>query len=289
MARRNVLITGGSGMLATDVAAHLSGNSSYHVITVPHARLDVTRSEEVEAAITAHHPVVVINTAALHVEDCEGEPEKAFAINAWGVRNLARACDHHGAILVHISTGGLFGNEVRAYHEYDAVALQTVYARSKYAGEEYIPRFCERYFILRLGWLYGGSVSQRKNFVVARYLEAIKKPLVQSAGDKHGSPTYTRDVAHSVRLLLDSEQYGLYHIANQGGCSRAEYVRAIVHSFDLNSRVEEVDSSHFPRKAQVPDCEILTSFNLGYAGLPLLPPWQEALARYIHSIRDEVD
>lgn len=289
MTKRTILITGGSGMLATDVAAYLSAQSSYQVLTLPRARLDVTRSEEVESALAGHRPAVVINTAALHVDDSEAAPEKAFAINAWGARSLARACERHGAGLVHISTGGLFGNEVRAYHEYDPVVLQTVYARSKYAGEEYVRHFCKRYFILRLGWLYGGSVFQRKNFVVARYREAIQKPLVHSVGDKHGSPTYTNDVAWAIHSLLDSEQYGLYHIANQGGCSRADYVRAIVKAFGLDTPVEEVDSNHFPRKAQVPDCEILTSFNLGYASLPLLPPWQESLARYVSSIQDEVD
>lgn len=289
MVKKTVLVTGGSGMLATDVAAHLSENSSYHVITLPHARLDVTRSEEVEAAITAHRPAAVINTAALHVEDCEEAPAKAFAINAWGVRNLARACERHEAVFVQISTGALFGNEVRAYHEYDPVVLQTVYARSKYAGEEHVRQYCERHFILRLSWLYGGSLSQKKNFVAARYREAVQKAVVTSAYDKHGSPTYTGDVGKVIPALLESEEYGLYHVASQGGCNRAEYVRTIIEAFGLKTSVEEVDSSHFPRKARVPDCEILTSFNLGYAGIPLLPAWQESLDRYICSIRDEVD
>lgn len=275
-------------MLASDVVAHLGSQPGYQAVALPHSLLDVTRAEDVDAALAHHQPAVVINTAALHVDDCEAHPEKAFAINSWGARSVAQACERHRAILVHISSGGLFGNEVRPYHEYDLVVLQTIYARSKYAGEEYVRHFCERYFILRLGWLYGGSVSQRKNFILARYLEAIKKPLVQSAGDKHGSPTYTGDAASAIESLLDSEQYGLYHIANQGGCTRAEYVRAILRGFGLATVVETVDSTYFPRKARVPDCEILSSLNLEYAGLPLLPPWEESLARYIHSIRDEV-
>lgn len=275
-------------MLASDVAAYLSVRPGYEVVSLPHSDLDVTRADQVKSAVENYCPAIVINTAALHVEDCEEVPEKAFAINAWGVRNLARACERHGAVLVQISTGALFGNEVRAYHEYDPVILQTVYARSKYAGEECIPLYCEWYFILRLSWLYGGSVSQRKNFVAARYREAVQKQVVQSARDKYGSPTYSGDVAKVISALLESEQYGLYHVANQGGCNRAEYVRTIVQAFGLNTSVEEVDSSHFPRKARVPDCEILTSFNLGYAGLPLLPRWQESLGRYIESIREEL-
>jgi dTDP-4-dehydrorhamnose reductase len=276
-------------MLATDVAQYLAGRNGYRVIALSRAELDVTRQQEVAAAVEAHRPYAVIHTAALHVDDCEADPRRAFGINAWATGNLARACEARGAVLVYISTGGVFGDEVRAYHEYDRVVLKTVYARSKYAGEEYVRQFCRRHFILRPGWLYGGGVLHRKNFVVARYREAARKPLMQSAGDKYGSPTYTGDAARVLLSLLESGAYGLYHVANEGGCSRVEYVRAILQAFDLANPVEAVPSSHFPRKAQVPDCEMLTSFNLGYAGLPALPPWEEALPRYVHSIRDEID
>ncbi|MDA2932753.1 NAD(P)-dependent oxidoreductase [Acidobacteria bacterium AH-259-D05] len=289
MTTRKILITGGAGMLATDLAANLSTQPGYEVVTLPRAKLDVTCSENVEAVLEAHRPDILINTAVMHVDDSEGAPEKAFAINAWGARTLAQACRLRGAVMVQISTGGLFGDEVLAYHEYDSVVLKTVYARSKYAGEQYVRQFLDRYFILRLGWLYGGSLSQPKNFVAARYREATQNPLVKSARDKHGSPTYSVDAARAIRSLLETDLYGLYHIANQGGCSRAEYVRTIVQAFGLDTPVEAVDSGHFPRKAQVPDCEILTSYNLGFCGLPLLRPWQEALACYVRGIRDEIN
>ncbi len=288
MASRTILITGGAGMLATDLAAYLNTQPNTRVISLPHEDMDVTQREEVEAVFAAYQPHVVINTAALHVDDCEINPSKAFLINAWGARILARACQQHRSVLVQISTGGLFGDEVRAYHEYDPVVLKTIYARSKYAGEEYVRQYCERHFVLRLGWLYGGDVTHRENFVVARYREALQKPIVYSANDKYGSPTYTGDVARAISDLLASQEYGLYHLANQGGGTRADYVRHILQEFGIDTPVEEVDSSYFPRKAQVPNCEILTSYNLSYAGLSLLPPWQEALARYIHTIREQL-
>ena len=198
---------------------------------------------------------------------------------------MARACERRGAVVVQISTGGLFGDEVRAYDEYEPVSLRTAYARSKYAGEEYVRQFCERHFILRLGWLYGGGITHRKNFVVARYREALGKSVVKSACDKHGSPTCARDVATTIHNLFETDAYGLYHVANEGGCTRAEYVRAILSAFGLDTTVEDIDSSHFPRKANIPDCEMLTSFNLGYAGVPRLAPWNEALSRYVESIK----
>ena len=275
-------------MLATDLAGHLGGRSGFEIVGLTRDELDVTRPEDIGAAMSMHRQDVVVHTAAMHVDECEANPERAFALNAWATRNLARACQQADAVLVYISTGGLFGDEVRAYHEYDSVVLKTQYARSKHAGEGYVRQFCQRHFVLRLGWLYGGDAGHRKNFVVARYREGNDKPVVRSASDKHGSPTYTGDVARTISLLLDTGEYGLYHVANQGGCTRAQYVQRILHEFGLNTSVEPVDSSHFPRAARIPDCEILTSFNLGSAGVASPPSWEEALARYIHGIKGEL-
>ena len=272
-------------MLATDLTVHLGTIRGYEVVALPRAKLDVTKREDVDAAMKAHTPDVVVNTAVLHVEESEADPERAFAVNAWSARVLAQACQKYKATLVQISTCGLFGDEVRAYDEYDPVTLKTAYARSKHAGDEYARQYGQECFILRLGWLYGGDAGHRRNFVAARYREARQKPLMESAGDKYGSPTYTADVSDTIRNLLESGEYGLYHLSNEGGCSRAEYVRAIVEAFGLETEVTDVDSGHFPRRAPVPDCEMLTSLNLRYAGLPSLPPWREALERYVHSIR----
>ena len=288
MGQRTLLITGGAGMLATEISRYFAHGKDYRVVSLAHGDFEVASDRDVRSAMTAHRPDVVVNTAAVHVDDSESDPETAFRINAWAVRGLARACQEHDAAFVHVSTCGLFGDEIRAYHEYDPVALKTVYARSKHAGEEYVRSSCERHFILRLGWLYGGGVGHRKNFVVARMREGREKTSVQSAGDKHGSPTFAGDVASLIAPLVDSGQFGLYHVANGGGGTRAEYVREIFRGFGLDTPVEDVDSSHFPRKAQVPDSEMLTSMNLPFAGLPELPQWREALDRYIRSIRDEV-
>ena len=275
-------------MLATDLAAYLGTLKGYQVVALPKAKLDVTRRDDIAAALQGHKPDLVVNTAVFHVEDSENDPERAFAVNAWAARLLAQEVAMHGATLVQISTCGLFGDEVRPYNEYDPVTLKTAYARSKHAGDEYARQYGKDSFILRLGWLYGGGVEHRRNFVAARYREAMRKPALESAGDKYGSPTYTGNVAAAIPALLESGEYGLYHLANEGGCSRADYVRAIVEAFGLETRVTDVDSSHFPRRAPVPDCEMLTSYNLAYAGLPALPPWREALERYVHGIRSSL-
>ena len=287
MAKLKMLITGGYGMLATDLSEFFN-ERSFEVIAVDVDKLDITKREQVAAFFDAERPDLVINTPCCHVEPSEDSPETAYAVNAWGPKLIAEQCQRTGAVMIQISSCGLFGDVVKAYHEYDPVVLKTCYARSKYEGENYVRQTCEKHYIIRMGWLYGGQSHHQRNFIVARFKEATKTSLLRSAGDKHGSPTYTMDVGKAILDLLPTGQYGLYHVANQGGCSRAGYVRAIIKAFGLNIPVEDVDSSHFPRKANVPDCEILTSYNLRYASVPLLPLWEEALERYVGLIKDKI-
>jgi dTDP-4-dehydrorhamnose reductase len=277
-------------MLAGDVRAALVATGRWRVTAPSRLDLDISDESTVAQHVAAVKPDAVINTAVLHVDPSERSPQDAFQVNARGVRNLAIACEDAGATLVQISTCGLFGDEVRPYNEYDPVVLKTVYARSKHAGERYAAELCSSSLVLRLGWLFGGSPAHSRNFVAARIREAqVAEGALQSAVDKYGSPTYTGDVADRLISLVELGAVGLFHLANSGAASRAEYVRQILTSAGLGTAVEDVDSSHFPRVAPVPDCEILTSLNLGYAGLPPLPPWAESVDRYVLSIREELE
>jgi dTDP-4-dehydrorhamnose reductase len=283
---RKVLITGGKGMLASEVARVFRESQGTEVRAPSHLELDVTDAEGVRTALSDWHPDVMVHTAALHVDPCEDDPAEAFRLNSWATRNLARACQANVAVLVYISTCGLFGDEVRPFSEYDPVALKTVYARSKYEGEVAVRACCERHYVVRPGWLFGGRMDHAKNFVARRYEEARETSVVRSVFDKHGSPTYTDDLARRIVELVQMEEYGTYHVGNDGGCTRAEYMRQIITSFGLQTTVEEVDSSHYPRKAEVPDCEILEGLNCRFLGMPQLPPWQEAVDRYIHTVSE---
>ena len=108
----------------------------------------------------------------------------------------------------------------------------------------------------------------------------------RSASDKHGSPTSTTEMAGKILELVRTEEYGLYHVTNEGGCSRYDYVKAIVDAFGLKTPVEPVDSSAFPRLASVPDCEILDNLNVRLVGLSPMEPWQEAIERYVRTLAD---
>jgi dTDP-4-dehydrorhamnose reductase len=281
---RRLLITGGGGMLATDLVRVAEARG--HVVSAPtRDELDVTRAADARAAFEAFRPDAVVQAVGLGVDFCEAQPLEALRVHAWGTACVARECERTGAAFVSLSSCGLFGDEVRFYDEYDAPVLKTRYARSKHEGERLALGACRRTYVVRPGWLFGGSPTHARNFVVRRWEEARGAPVVRSAGDKFGSPTFTEDLAARILELLDGDAYGVYHVTNSGGGSRYDYVRHIVESFGLGTPVEKVDSSHHPRPAPVPACEMLDNLNARFLGLPALAPWQEAIERYVRSLR----
>ncbi|MFA5034362.1 MAG: NAD(P)-dependent oxidoreductase [Candidatus Margulisiibacteriota bacterium] len=277
---KKVLITGGKGMLATALESYYRANGA-EVKAPTHAELDVMDGKAVADALAAFKPDYVFHTACLHVDASENDPELAYKLNSWSSAKLARACAKQKTELIYISSCGYFGDEVKPYSEYDPVVLKTVYARSKYEGEVLALRENPRTYAIRPGWLFGGSVKHKKNFVYQRYLEAQKAPVLKSAGDKFGTPTLVEDLVPKIDEIIKTGETGLYHVTNSGGGSRADYVRQIVNSCGLKTTVEAVDSSAFPRKANVPNCEILHNWNLKYLGLAPLPAWEEAIERYV--------
>jgi dTDP-4-dehydrorhamnose reductase len=281
---KKILITGGHGMLASDLASQLREMGS-EVLAPSRQELNVLDLPALRSAVQDSGCDTVIHTAAMHVDPCEDSPRDAFRVNAWATRQLAAICEQSGATLVYISTCGLFGDRVKPYSEYDDVVLKTVYARSKYFGEEGVREVMPNHLIIRPGWLFGGSPDHGKNFVFRRYEEARSAAVMQSACDKFGSPTLTSDLASRVVELASQQIYGTYHVANSGRASRADYVRGILRAFRMDTPVEDVDSSAFPRKADVPDCEVLACLNSAYSGLDDLPPWQEAIERYVAGMK----
>jgi dTDP-4-dehydrorhamnose reductase len=282
--RRRLLVTGGGGMLATDL--HRVAEARGHAVAAPtRDELDVSDPVAVRAAVESVRPHAVVQAVGLAVDFCQEHPEEALRVHAWGAACVARECERVGAAFVCVSSCGLFGDDVRFYDEYDAPILKTRYARSKHEGERLALAACRRAYVVRPGWLFGGAPAHDRNFVARRWDEAHRVSVLRSAGDKFGSPTFTEDLAGRILDLLDTDAYGLYHVSNAGGGSRYDYVRHIVDSFGLPNHVEKVDSSHHPRAAPVPACEMLENLNTRFLGLPPLPPWQDAIERYVHRLR----
>lgn len=282
--KHKILVTGGKGMFATDFV-RVAQEEGYTVVALGHQELDVTNASQVQKIFEALHPDFVVHAVGLAVDFCQQNPEEAHRVHVWGTGLVARHCQRVGAALVNLSTCGLFGDEVRFYSEVDPPVLKTEYARSKFLAEQEAATHCERTFNVRPGWLYGGGVTHKKNFVWQRYLEAKANSVLKSAGDKFGCPTNTEDLSRKILELVQTGEYGLYHITNSGGASRFDYVQSVVKAFGLTNIVEKVDSSFYQRPSPVPNSEMLQNDRLQFLGLECLPPWEEAIERYVLTVK----
>jgi len=286
--REKILITGGGGMLASQIEEFYQKEEK-EVLAPTHAQLDVLNSNAVREAVVSFKPDYVFHTAALHVDASEENPQLASELNTKASENLAQVCSQVGSVLIHISSCGYFGDEIRYYTEAEPVVLKTVYARTKYEGEQLSLKANERTFAIRPGWLFGGKITHKKNFVYQRYKEAKKSKVIKSASDKYGCPTYVEELVEKMDEVIQSGQFGIYHLTNSWGCTRAEYIRKIIESCKLKTEVEPVDSSYFPRKANVPNCELLNNHNMRNLGLFPMSPWEEAVERYAKIMLKEID
>ena len=285
--KKKIFITGGGGMLACEIEKFYL-KKGCKVLAPSHKELDVLDSVSVKKAVSSFKPRYIFHTAALHVEACEDNPELAFQVNSWATQNLARICSKVKTTLIYISSCGYFGDEIKYYSEYDPVVLKTVYARSKYQGEVLAIKECKNTYAIRPGWLFGGSINHKKNFVYQRYLEAKKSESLKSANDKYGCPTYVADLVIKIDQILQTQNPGLYHVTNSGGCTRFEYIKKIIDCCALKTKVMPVDSSHFSRKANVPNSELLCNWNLKYLDLSPMPPWEDAIERYVKIMLKEI-
>lgn len=281
---RKIIITGINGMLSSSLSK-VAEESGLDVIGYTHNQLDITDPVKVREAIQSIKPDIVVNTPGISVDECETKPENGYRIHSWASGFLASECEKLNSTLIYISTCGLFGDTIKLYSEYDTVELKTKYSHSKFLGEQEARTNCRKTFVIRPGWLYGGTPDHKRNFVYQRYLESLNNPILKSASDKFGSPTATSDLSNCILSLIDTESYGMYHVTNSGIASRYDYVTSILEAFNIETPVEAVDSSEFPRPAQVPDCEALENANLKYIGIAQPDAWQESLHRYVYQLK----
>jgi dTDP-4-dehydrorhamnose reductase len=276
------LIIGANGQLGSDLVKTFADGP---ITAVRHSDLELCDHAATRQKLGELKPQVVINTAALHkLDDCEDQPEKAFAVNALAVRNLAKVCAELRATLVHLSTDYVFGGEKRSpYTEADVPSPVNVYGNSKLAGEHFVRTHCPKHFIVRTTGLYGvaGSSGKGGNFVELMIRLAKEGKPIKVVTDQVLTPTSTHDLAHKIKELILSERYGLYHLTNGSSCSWYEFAAKIFSLTGLRPVLEPVLTAAFGAKVQRPAYSVLDHGRLRLAGVTDLRPWPEALAGYL--------
>lgn len=276
------LLIGANGQLGRELRQVFHDQD---LVPLTHADFELTDGAQVRDALRKYQPSLILNTAAYHrVDECEECPERAFAVNAVAIRDLAITAKEIGAILVHFSTDYVFdGRERTAYREVDQPRPLSVYATSKLTGEYFVQAILERYYLIRTCGLYGlaGSRSKAGNFVETMLRLAADGREIRVVGDQIVTPTSARELAHKVRQVVETGAYGLYHITNNGECSWYQFALAIFEMLGLQACLHETTSAAYGARATRPADSVLDNANLRSLGLDDMRVWRDALADYL--------
>lgn len=216
-----ILITGGAGQVATDLASHCEAVGD-DVVAMTRTQLDISDRDAVHQAIGSVHPDVVVNAAAwTAVDECESDPQRAYRANAMAVRWLAEATERARGHLIQISTDYVFdGTKADPYHEWDRPNPQSVYGASKLAGETEGLRHCSSVTVARTAWVMGAHGSNMLKTVVG----LRDRSELAFVDDQRGCPTFTAALAVALRQAAGARLPGVFHLTNQGAVSWYEFV-----------------------------------------------------------------
>lgn len=272
-------ITGAGGQLGRDLIRVLQ--SRHELVAWTHQDLSITDEKAVEQAFALHRPDAVIHAAAYTgVDAAEKDLDTAYMVNAFGTRHVAWAAHGIGAKMVYISTDYVFdGRKGVPYTEGDRTAPLGIYGNSKLLGEKFTEFLCDRHFIVRTSWLYGLSGS---NFVTKVLQQAKEVGTLRMVSDQYGSPTYTLDLASQIAELIETEEYGVYHVSNRGFCSRFRFAEAILEIAGLDGvKLEAVEAGELSLPAERPAHSGLSDQALRRRGFGRMRHWKSALEAFI--------
>ena len=276
-----VLVTGVKGQLGHDVMNELAlrGIEGFGVDV---EEMDITDRTACETVISQEKPDAVIHSAVYAAED---NLELCRKINAEGTRNIARGCKAMDIKMMYISTDDVFnGGGERPWEPDDHREPLNVYGLTKYEGEIAVEQNVQKYFIVRIAWVFGVN---GKNFIKTMLRLGKEKGAVSVVDDQIGSPTYTYDLARLLVDMIQTDKYGRYHATNEGLCSWYEFACEIFRQAGMDEvKVTPVDSDGFPAKAKRPSNSRMSKEKLTENGFERLPSWQNALERYLKALKE---
>ncbi len=271
-----IAVTGANGQVGRALQTVAPEFAGVEIVPFTSAALDVSDAGAVLDALVPARPDAIIHAAAFtNTDACETEQERAYAVNAYGAGYVAAAA-RIGCPLIAISTNYVFdGARPEPYDEFDAPNPQSVYARSKWAGELAAQRATTNLLIVRTAMVYA---EEGRNFVRTMLALAERGTLLRVVADQYGQPTYATDLARGLLALVRTPIPGVYHLTNSGSASWYEWARAVFAIAGLDVDVTPIPAADYPRPCVPPANGVLRNTAAARLGVTL-PPWQDGLAR----------
>ena len=280
-----VFVTGVKGQLGYDVVNELE-KRGHTAIGVDIEDLDITDAAAVEKMITEAAPEAVIHCAArTAVDAAEDNEEKCRQVNVNGTGNIAKVCKKLNCKMMYISTDYIFdGKGTRPWEPDDPVTTPlNVYGQTKYEGELAVRNNVEKFFIVRIAWVFGKG----KNFIKTMLNLGKTHDHLTVVNDQYGTPTYTYDLARLLVDMIETDKYGNYHATNEGGyITWYDFACEIFRQAGMDVDVEPVSSAQYAAKAKRPENSRMNKQKLVDNGFEPLPDWKDALRRYLGTLGD---
>lgn len=279
-----ILVTGVKGQLGYDVVQE-GESRGLEMLGTDVDNMDITDAGQVKRVIEEYKPDALIHCAAYTAVDAaEDNQELCRKINVDGTRNIAEVCKDMDIPMMYFSTDYIFdGQGENFWKEDDPKKPLNVYGQTKYEGELAVQELVEKYFILRISWVFGVNGN---NFIKTMLRVGPQRGEVGVVADQIGSPTYTYDLAKLIIDMIQTDKYGAYHVTNEGICSWYEFACEIFKQANLDVKVNPLTTAEYPAKAVRPFNSRMSKDKLINAGFEMLPDWQDALKRYLNLILD---
>lgn len=274
-----VLVTGVKGQLGYDVVKELE-KRGYQPIGVDRDEMDLMDNAAIRSVIRNLKPEAIIHCAAYTaVDKAEEEVELCYQINAESVKVIAECAKELDIKLIYISTDYVFdGTKEGEYTETDIPNPINVYGASKLKGEQYVQELLEKYYIVRISWVFGINGN---NFIKTMRRLGEQLEELNVIDDQVGSPTYTADLAPLLVDMMETEKYGVYHASNEGFCSWYEFAKEIFKQSGIEVKVNPITTDQYPTKAKRPMNSKMSKGKLAKNNFSLLDNWENSVKRYL--------
>ncbi len=283
-----ILITGSKGQLGNEIRVLAPAYPDFEFQYTDVAELDITNLQDVKNWFDSNKPEVIINCAAYTaVDKAESDESATFLINATAVENLARSATGIDALMVHVSTDYVFdGRSFTPYCETDPTNPQSVYGRSKLAGEEAVRQYATKAIILRTSWLYSAFGN---NFVKTMIKFGKEREELNVVFDQIGTPTYARDLAKAILDIIPSSlQFGgteLFHYSNEGVASWFDFAKTVIDNTPVTCKINPILTRDYPSPAHRPIFSVLNKSKIKETFKITIPYWRDSVIDCIERIK----